>query len=605
MAGFLRGSLLILTRQRETSAPESEWGTAVEQVVQDLEHLNRCTERDFLAVGEKLMEFRSTARRIASEMADLNELISGEHGRDASEVLAKVLQHSRKINARVEQSGQALGQVRDLSGRVRRAFDGLQARVSVFRVLCTLTRIETSRLGSTGADFGDLSAEVKPLSEIIQSSGEGLLEASSRLEQGVQSAIRSGSDLRVKQLKDLPALIAGVVNSLKAFEERRTRAIESSADQALQFGAVRDAMDDLVRSIQFHDITRQQIEHVVQAVRQLESEYASDRGHLNCLPPTGCALLTLQSSQLSGAARAFDSSIKDIERDLESIAVRVRKMAETSRELMGISADDQGSFFLEMEGHFTAILEMLSTSFTAQAGMESTAGRLEETIAEMARSIAEIRGVEIRIQRIATNATIQSAHIGAAGDALSVIAKVMHQLALDSNTNTEDVAGALEEMSEATSRVSGGPEHEASGVASDTDAITGEMRSAVVELHSSSESALSRVNQLAALGAQLAGDIGAVRGDFSVGVLFAQIVTRARDELERIGAQGAKESSEGADVAHAQLMASHAERYTMQTERDVHSSVVGAPAIEAAAPTDASVVIVVDDTNLGDNVELF
>jgi len=91
--------------------------------------------------------------------------------------------------------------------------------------LCTLTQIETSRLESTGVDFGDLAAEVRPLSESIQSSGEAILEAVSRPDQGVQSAILSGSSLKVKQLKELPTLIARRHQRLEAIEERRQRAV--------------------------------------------------------------------------------------------------------------------------------------------------------------------------------------------------------------------------------------------------------------------------------------------------------------------------------------------------------------------------------------------
>ena len=157
----------------------SEWRSVVGQIIQNLEDLNRSTECDFLAAGEKLAEFRSTAGQIASDLAVLTDLIAGEHGRSFSQTLAGMLEQSKNMDARIEQSGRTLEQVRDLSCRVRLAFAEVRNTVSTFRALCTLTRIETSRLGTAGDGFGDLAAEVKPLSEIIQSSGESVLEASS------------------------------------------------------------------------------------------------------------------------------------------------------------------------------------------------------------------------------------------------------------------------------------------------------------------------------------------------------------------------------------------------------------------------------------------
>jgi hypothetical protein len=581
------------------------WRTTVGQVVKDLENLNRSTERDFLAVGEKLIEFRSTARRVASEMAALTELISGEQGRNASHALSRMLEHSKEMDARIERSGQALEHVHDLSSRIRRAFSGLHNTVSVFRTLCTLTQIETSRLGHSGADFGDLAAEVRPLSESIQSSGEGVLEASSRLDQSIQTAMRSGSELRARQLKELPALIAEVIDSLRSMDEVRQRAAELSARQAAQYEAVCGAVDDVVKSVQFHDITRQQIEHVVHALGQLRSQGEGGRGSRGSLPSGARAVLALQSSQLSGAAGIFASSLERMERDLESIAGRVQNMAQGSRTLMGISAGDQDSFFLRLEGHFTAILKMLGTCTTAQEEMGSTAANLAETIGGMRESVAEIRRIEIRIRRIATNATIRATHIGAAGDALNVIAEVMQGLALDSNTNTEDVAGALDAMNDAASRVSGGRDQAESGADSGVDEVTGEMRHAVAELHSSSESSFSRVNQIAALGARLAGDAAAVRGGFTAGPLFAQVVSRARGELERIGAQAGGGSSGGAEAAPAHQLESLAKHYTMQRERDVHESMTKGLALPAAPVPAEAPRVALEDGDLGDNVELF
>jgi hypothetical protein len=476
----------------------------------------------------------------------------------------------------------------------------------VFRALCTLTRIETSRLGGGGAGFGDLAAEVRPLSESIQASGDGILEASERLDRGVQSAIRSGSDLRVRQLQELPATIAGVLDGLRSFDERRVRALETSAGQAVQYEALCGAVDDMVESLQFHDITRQQVEHVAQALRQLRREYETGSRSRKGPPANARAILALQSSQLSGAAGVFAASVERMQRDLESIAARVLEMAEASRALMGISAGDQDSFFLRMEGRLSGILAMMGICSAAQGEMERTAAGLEETIAGMRDSVAEIREIEIRIQRIAINAMIRAAHIGAAGNALNAIAEVMRGLALDSHASTEDAAGTLAAMSDAAGSASGGGVADGSRLGG-RDAI-GEMRHTVLELHSSSERSFSRVNHIAALGAQLAADIGAVRGGFSAGRLFAHVAGCARGELERIGAQSGQYSLEGAALVPDRQWESLAKRYTMQTERDAHQSAAGGAAGEAAPEAAAPIAApsaAPEDGWLGDNVELF
>jgi len=133
--------------------------------------------------------------------------------------------------------------------------------------------------------------------------------------------------------------------------------------------------------------------------------------------------------------------------------------------------------------------------------------------------------------------------------------------------------------------------------------VIDEMRCSVVELHSSNESSFSRVHQISTLSSRLAADFGAVRSEFSAGTLFAQVVARARGELDRIGGQTGGRSPEGAEAASTQHLESLAEHYTMQMERDVHDSVTRGSAM--AAESGEEPVLALQDGDLGDNVELF
>lgn len=580
--------------------PRAESGIAntIGQLIHELERLNQSTERDFLAVGEKLMEFRTSARQISSDMAAVTELIAGEHGRKASQTLQQLLQQSREIDAHIEQSGQAFASVRRHSTRLRKAFSGLTNMVAVFRSLCTLTQIETARLGGAGADLGHLAAEVRPLSESIQASGEAVVASSIRLDQAVQRATQKGSELRATQLKEMPQLIASVLASLESFEERRRLAVEVSGRQAAEYAAVCEAIDDLVGSIQFHDITRQQVEHVLEALRQFRSTL---RGAGTGYSPLEThTVLTLQSSQLAEAARLFAQSIGRMDRDLESIGRRLESAAQAVREMAGVSTEGGDSFFLKMEAQFGEIAKMLSRCVTAQAEIEAAASSLAETIGGMRASVAEIRGTEIQIQRISTNATIRATHIGASGIALNKIAEVMQHLALESNASTDEAAGALEAMSEASAHISR-PDREQSAKEA-TSGVAAEMQNALAGLHASSGSSVERVDHIAKLGAQLAEEIGALRARTSVGQVFADVVGRVRSQLEAIGAEATASSSKNRAVAASEQLEHLAKTYTMQRQRDVHESVVGT----AASPEPRSEPKSTSgESDFGDNVDLF
>ena len=511
-----------------------------------------------------------------------------------------MLEHAAGMSAGIERRSQALATVQKLSRRIQFAFLKVAETVAVFRTLCTLTRIETSRLGDDGSEFGDLAGEVKPLSERIHSTGQGILDAAVRLDENIQTALQKEADLSAKELRELDSLIAGVTGSLHAFEERLGRALQASEFQTAQHQAVCGAMQDLVGSIQFHDITHQQIEHVCQAL--LEARPGAARAGQEVGPPDSGAraVLSLQVLQLASTEAAFARSFSRMERDLDGIAARVREMAQVSQGLMGTSGSEQDAFFLRMEGSMTGILRTFGACDGAEAAIRATAGGLEKTVAGMRYAIAEIRGIEIQIQRIAVNATIRSVHIGAPGDALNVIAGAMHQKVLESSQNTEQVAQTLDSMNEAVHQVSevcGAPGSE--GKPEDNGALD-QMRESILELHSMSERSFSRIHQIAALSSQLGEDIQSLRSGLTAGPLFAEVVTGARTGLERPRRRWPAPATRPTPFPRSENLA---KRYHPQSERQVHQAAASGERTGAAEAADSNSV---GEGNIfGDNVELF
>src|ERR1035441_7910045 len=142
---------------RKAAASDSQagdWTETLGQVIADLELLNRNTEQDFLRIGGKLAEFIEAVNLISSELA---ALANAEHGQRAAQALTCALDRSMEMNARYADRNGGLGGMREEAGRLKQTLSGFKGTVSTFHMLGVLTRIETARLGSTGADFGNLA----------------------------------------------------------------------------------------------------------------------------------------------------------------------------------------------------------------------------------------------------------------------------------------------------------------------------------------------------------------------------------------------------------------------------------------------------------------
>jgi len=178
-----------------------------------------------------------------------------------------------------------------------------------------------------------------------------------------------------------------------------------------------------------------------------------------------------------------------------------------------------------------------------------------------------------------------------------VVASVMQRLAVDSNTSSEDVVKALDSMRRVAHNVAGA-EHPAA-----VDVLS-RLRASIQNLHSSSEQSFRRVEQIAALGSNLAEDISALRGGFSAGRLFAGVAGRALKELEHLGADAVRQFGTVAAASDSALE-NLASQYTMQRERDIHQAVAEGRALTPPpAPAAADSAGMGDDV-FGDNIELF
>jgi hypothetical protein len=571
------------------------------RVIADLDLLNRTTERDFLRIGGKLGEFIETVNVISSDLAALASCVSGEHGPSASGALTAALDRSLEMEARYATGGGDLDGMRQEVRRLRQTLADYRRTVSTFRAIGFLTRIEIARVGAAAADFGNLTDDVKCLAENVQERVQSALDSAARLIPSIESAAVDISAVKEGQLKDLPSLIAAVSEGLSSFQEMQDRTHASSVRLGARYESISQAFAQLIVSIQFHDITRQQVEHVIEVLRRLCSESQGENAGAVGEQPAAGAVLALQSSQLCNAQQKFAASVEALTSNLGEISDHVSKIADESRELFSDSADEKDSVLVRMEAGCTAILARLSHCAGADAAARATSGAMTETIARMRASIEEIRAIEIQMFHVATNARINANRLGPAGEPLDVLANSMGQQAFESRQRSESLVEDLDSMREAAIQLSG---REAPGDSGQDECAEG-MRAAVAELQALHGRSLGQIPQVIACADRLRENLSATREGFSVGALFAEGIGRARATLNRMGGENPSALSPDGRESPERGLEDFTMHYTMQAERDVHENVMGTAPTGGAAPRPLEPAAEEDEGQLGENVEFF
>jgi methyl-accepting chemotaxis protein len=546
----------------------------VETVCAALEELNRSTERDFLAVGSRLMDLRTNSRELAEMSQSIAACISGSTG---DRLLASLENLVVAAGTMEKSSGRAaaLGQVVAACDEFHRSLARMEQSIMKFHVLGMLTRVETARVDRGSGDFQNLAIQVRSMSGEIGQQVAGMASAGESLGALLADGHRTVVQCEDREMRLLRSAAERLVEDAEAFRARRRSATETSARVVANYREITGAIEQLATGIQFHDITHQQIEHIVATLR---TSAAGARAALR-------GVAGLQGAQLRATRTSFLDSVESIRKSLARIREQVREISVESAELLKNARAEGESFFAALEAQGREASRALAGYRSAEDKIREVASSSRRTIADAAGRVGELESIGVAVERLALNAGIRATHLQRAGEPLSVLAAAVKTLACETADESSEMARLLATMQTSIGSFEQQITQGASpAMAEDLDRAISEMQEAM----GFTSAQLERIGRQAE---QFSAELEAAGSAFSVDDGFRQVVEKAIGDLEEL--------QEGATVTEREAMEKAAGRYTMLSERLVHDGFgTAGPAVGEIGPPGAS-------DPLGDNVELF
>lgn len=528
------------------------WAEEVQAVVAGLANLNRTTESDFLAIGGNLLGFLSASRQLHDQIAGLSALVSGEQAQRACDALLSVRRYAEEMQDRSRRRVQALLILRTSADRIRQRFSRFGKIVLSFRLTAILARVEAAHLAATQQNLKNLADDVRSCSDAIRKRADEILEVAAGFDSRIAATLGDVSRFDAIQARELPALLAAVGTDMDVFQIRQRETATVSSDLAAELQAITRELGAVATSIQFHDITRQQVDHVIDALQGMPQDPS------NCpISSSGAALVRLQKAQLRQAEAAFAHATLQIDRELERINARVGEMAAAANRIQRLDCQ-------ETERRFGAIAQVVAELDSMESGARASVAGLDGIGRDLGIAVNEIQNIESDLHYIALNAIISSGHIGPRGEALRSIANTIRQLRLESASHSEDAQAALDSIGEAIRSLAD------TGVAAhDNGALLLEnLNTSVADLQSVSVNAAGAAANIAILAQDLCARLRKSREEFGIGSLFAGTVNHCCDLLDGIASQGP-----ASKFSRPQLTGDT--HYTMHAERVVHQAVAG------------------------------
>ena len=556
------------------------WTAEIDAVLADLKDLNRSTEEDFLAIGGKLMTFLSDSRQLHDGIVSLTGLGSGEQAELACDALGSVRLFVGDMLGRCENGGRTLLVLQAGADRIRRGFSSFGKIVLSFRMAAIAARIEVAHLASSQQNLENLADDVTSCSDGIRERVARILAVAADFDSRIAETLREVSSFEAIQMRELPSLLAAVDADVCLFQTRRQKTTEGSLKLAAELDSVARELGAVATSIQFHDITRQQIEHVIDALQAVIGK--ARKGPISS---ADASMVRLQKRQLESAAASFGRSTAKINRDLETITARVTEMAASGNRVDCSGDGEQDTFLDGMRRRFAAIARAVAELHSLELGTRTVVADLRETSRGLGSAVSELQSIEAQLGHISINAVVSACRIGARGNGLEVIAGVIRELKMESASRSTDAGDALGLIASAIVSLTGNQVPEASD---DSAAVLlGNLASRVSDLQKAGATGIEAAARVGTLAENLRASLVAARDHFEIGQLFAATVDRCCKALDEVASQAPP--APFSDGAAVEDMA--ADRYTMETERKVHRALANG---EANLPFDEEPEILSD-----------
>lgn len=555
---------------------------AVRTVLQEFDH---CSTGEFSALAEGLTTLDSRLAEVAAQAAELDGVLQDRDGDRAHQSAFDL--YKKSVDLAHASIGIALSQeeeMQQLESRLLQNRNQFAQNSLMFRVLVLNVRAEAARPEIDPAHRAVFASVAEEMAAMGLQMNKTVETAFDELEAIVEEAAMGRTQLETLK-HELQETAQRSIHSLRNELEQLKTSLAPCATANLAITRLlteaRNQTGEMITSLQFQDIVRQQLEHVTQGFDDIA-------GHVRAHRPDPAYVhqaSRLQSSHL-GLSR-------------ESIAGAGDRLRTTGRALLGTGAE-LASQFTEMERVSVDVFRrsQLGTLFKDEtANLVAIASRSETTNERITRLLdrieesvrifsTEIARHEFDVQLVALNAQVAAARVPEAR-ALNKLTEETARLAASTAELTAHMSAQLRETmsrlqgmrdeAEKVRQTIGQEKADLSASSSSVDAKLARLNQRI--LQSSNESARS----FRAAYESVRDLIAALSFPDRIADAFApaeQLCSQLDDATLRFA------GFEPGEIGAAQLVA-HRRRYTMQAERAAHAAIVAPAAAVAVAANDS------------------
>ncbi len=421
----------------------------ISNIVNKLKFVNKDTEKVFLEIGDNLQNYSSQSKKISdtanNTVLNISENVLEYGFNNLTKIIGDLNHYFQKSISNIKNDKNELLNILGFIENISNEILNFKKIVKHLRVLGISTKIEIARLGTDDKGFSSLVQNVDRLSEVIEQKAGNISKQSNYLINEISKTNYDLDNLYSEQDRLSKNVLDSAASSLDDFKLQYNNNKEFIERTFAKTKSITQSIADVVVAVQFHDITRQQIEHIEEAFVHLADriERETDNEQLN---ENIYDICEIQAEQLNHSADKFGEAVQDIIEKLNYIAQDFNEINNESEKLY-LTSHNGGKTQLETVCiKLMGISEALSKNSLIEEHLNKSINTAVDIVEELAHYVQEIEDIGDEIEIIALNAIVKAAHVGNEGSALGILAESIQKLSLEAKEQTSSITIKLESV---------------------------------------------------------------------------------------------------------------------------------------------------------------
>ena len=329
--------------------------------------------------------------------------------------------------------------------RLYRMSTALKRLARSLNIISINVGVESSRSDGFN-NISSFSKEIKTLAALVSETTVDLRDSSESADL-IQTATHNEVNKRLKQALNLKTVAhAAVENSLKEIECLIDMSREVFDKTGIHLKNIDSGINKIIEAIQYHDISRQQIEHVRTAIEDIitifdHSPFSSPKQGEDIAGKT-IASLHIQIAQ----TKQVISELEDIEQKISHAFFEIDTEIHTVvSEISGLNSNSgmNENPFSVLGKNLLKISDLMARDNEIKIFISDSIKSSYELINGLSKYLKRIEDIGVDLHIKAMNAVILSMRLGSDGKALAVLAQEVTRISEESNKFVSEVSDIL------------------------------------------------------------------------------------------------------------------------------------------------------------------